>query len=110
MATIDDKRSDVVNGAALAAILAAAVGAFAIGFIVILNETAVFAAPALYGPAGGVSGRTTFAAAIWLMAWVVLHTAWKNRQLNAGRVFAAALVLILLGILLCFPPVWRLVE
>ena len=55
----------VTNGAALAAFLGAGIGAFAMGMIVILNEVGWFAAPALYGPAGGVSGRTTFAVVIW---------------------------------------------
>src|SRR3546814_11456369 len=54
------------NGAALAAILAAGIGAFAIGLVVIVNETGLLAVPALYAPAGGVSGRTTLAALIWL--------------------------------------------
>ena len=30
------------------------------GFLVIVNEADIFVAPALYPPAGGVSGRTTF--------------------------------------------------
>jgi hypothetical protein len=48
--------------------LAAGIGAVAMGFFVILNEAGVFAAPALYGPAGGVTGRTTFATLVWLAA------------------------------------------
>ena len=52
-----------INGATMAAILSAGIGAFAVGFVVILNEAGLFTAPALYGPAGGVSGRTTIAIA-----------------------------------------------
>jgi hypothetical protein len=96
------------NGAALAAFMAAGIGAFAVGFFVILNEAGLFAAPALYGPAGGVSGRTTFAVLTWLVAWGVLHTRWKNRRLPSTRVLTAALVLIGLGVLGTFPPVWAL--
>ena len=102
------KRSDLTNGAALAAFLGAGVGAFAMGFFVIVNEAGLFVAPSLYGPSGGVSGRTTFAAVVWLIAWAVLHGRWKHRQLAAGPVYAGTLALVGLGIVLTFPPVWGL--
>ena len=110
MATMDDKREAVTNGAALASFLAAGIGAFAVGFFVIVNETGLFAAPALYGPAGGVSGRMTFAAVVWLIGWAVLHSRWKNRELESRRVYAATLVLITVGVILSFPPVWQIVS
>jgi hypothetical protein len=96
------------NGAAVAAILSAAVGASAVGFFAVANEMGIFASPALYVPAGGLSGRTTLAAATWLIAWLFLHWRWKNRELEPRRVFTAALVLIAAGILATFPPVWWL--
>ena len=97
------------NGAALAAFVAAGIGAFAMGLVVILNAADVFAAPALYGPAGGVSGRTTLATAIWLVAWAMLHRRWKNRSIDPRRACTVTLVLIALGLLLSFPPLWALV-
>ena len=97
------------DGAAVASFLAAAIGGFALGLIVILNEAGLFSVPALYGPAGGVSGRTTLAAAIWLLAWALLHRRWKKREMETNRVMAAMSVLIGLGLLLTFPPVWKLV-
>lgn len=102
------ERAPIPNGAALAAFLGAGVGAFAMGVIVILNESALFVAPTLYGPAGGVSGRTTLATAAWLLAWGVLHRRWKGRQIESPRLFAVSLALIGTGILLCFPPLWKL--
>jgi hypothetical protein len=107
MAILEVERARA-NGAALAAYLGAGIGAFAMGLFVILNETGVFAAPALYGPAGGVTGRTTFAVVAWLIAWAVLHRRWKDRELAAGTVHAAAIGLILVGLVLTFPPVWAL--
>lgn len=99
---------EVPNGAAEASFLAAGIGAFAIGAVVILNEAGLFAAPTIYGPAGGVSGRTTVAAVIWLIAWAVFHQRWKNRSVQARRVNAITLILIGLGVLLCLPPLWKL--
>ena len=108
MATIQGHSEQVTNGAALAAFVAAGIGAFAIGFFVILNEAGLFTAPALYAPAGGVSGRTTFAVVVWLIAWAVLHNRWKWRQIESQRVHAVTFLLIALGLLLAFPPVWKL--
>ena len=111
MGTLDRPQSTAradANGAAVASILAAGLGAFAVGFFVVLNEAGVFAAPTLYGPAGGVSGRTTFAVLAWLAAWAVLHARWKGREISPGRVFRLALVLIGAGMLGTFPPLWGL--
>lgn len=96
------------NGAALAAFLGAGIGAFAMGLTVILNEAGLFAAPAIYAPAGGVTGRTTLAAVIWLIGWAVMHRRWRGRQVEPRRVFAITLILTGLGVLLTFPPVWKI--
>lgn len=98
----------IANGAALASFLGAGIGAFVMGVIVILNEAGLFAAPAVYAPAGGVTGRTTLAALIWLIGWAVLHSRWKGRQIESRRVNTATVLLIGLGVVMTFPPVWGL--
>ena len=108
MASTSLSMSREVNGSAMAAFLGAGIGAFAMGAVVLLNEAGIFAAPTLYAPAGGVSGRTTLATIVWLIAWAVLHTRWKAREIAAGRVGALTLILIALGVLGTFPPVWGL--
>ena len=96
------------NGAAMAAVLAAGIGSLAMGAFVLLNEAGLFTAPALYGPAGGVTGRTTFATIVWLLAWSVLHARWKSREVAPGPVFTWTVVLVVLAILGTFPPLWGL--
>ena len=108
MAGTEIDRDVGTNGAAMAAILAAGVGAFAMGLVVILNEAGVFAAPSLYGPAGGVSGRTTIAVVIWLGAWAVLQSRWKGRHVESRRVSTTTMILTAVGLVLTFPPVWGL--
>lgn len=98
------------NGAAMAAFLAAGVGAFALGLFVVLHESGLFSAPSLYGPAGGLSGRTAFAVVTWWIAWGFAHRAWRGRSVDARRVFTVTLVLIALGLVATFPPVWPLFE
>lgn len=98
------------NGAAMASVLAAGIGAFAMGLFVILNEAGLFAAPTLYGPAGGVTGRTTFATLVWLAAWGMLHARWRTREIAPRAVSALALILVAVGLLGTFPPLWALVS
>jgi hypothetical protein len=100
--------SGVSNGAALAAFLGAGIGALGLGLIVFLNELGVFEVPALYGPSGGVTGRTAAGVVIWLVAWAILHSRWKDRRMEPTGPFVMALILIAVGFLLCFPPVWHL--
>ncbi|HEX6133491.1 MAG TPA: hypothetical protein VFZ24_05995 [Longimicrobiales bacterium] len=108
MSTAETSTGVLPNGAALAAFLAAGIGAFAMGLVIILNEIGVFTAPSLYEPAGGVTGRTAIAVVIWLIAWAVLHNRWKGRDMQARGIHAATLLLAALGIVLAFPPVWSL--
>jgi hypothetical protein len=96
------------NGAIWAAIMASGVGSFALGLVVILSELGLPLAPSLYPPAGGVSGRTTIAALVWIISWVVLHRRWRHQHVEGGRVTAIAVLLILLGLLGVFPPTWGL--
>ena len=108
MDVMEDTNKEVTNGAAMAAFLAAGIGSFALGLIVILNTMGLLSVPALYGPAGGVSSRTTLAVVIWLAGWVVLHRRWKDQQIEPRRIQILSLILIGLSILLTFPPVWSL--
>jgi hypothetical protein len=109
MATVSHSQSLALvttNGAAMAAVLGSGVGSFAVAVFVLLNEAGLFAAPTLYGPAGGVTGRTTFATIVWLLAWGVLHMRWKSRDVAPGPVLASTVGLVVLGIIGTFPPVW----
>ena len=97
-----------VNGSAMAAFLGGGIGAFAMGAVVLLNEAGLLVAPTLYAPAGGVSGRTTLATILWLIAWAVLHNRWQEREIAPGRIGAVTLILTALGVLGTFPPLWSL--
>jgi hypothetical protein len=55
-----------------------------------------------------VSGRTTLAIVVWLIAWGILHLRWRNRQLDGGRTSMICLMLIAGGLIATFPPLWGL--
>jgi|SRR5579864_4659363 len=96
----------IPNGFGAAAVLGAGIGGFALAVIAIAADRV----PALgrvldfYKPTGPLSGVTTTALAIWLIAWAFLHARWQNRNVALGSIAAAAVILFVLGVLLTFPP------
>ncbi len=100
------------NGAAAAAILAAAIGCFVIGLMTLGAEISPALKNALtwYNPAGPLSGKTGVGVIVWLIAWVVLHNLWKGRDVNFRTVGIVVAILLLLGFLLTFPPVFMAFE
>lgn len=106
---MENTGKNITNGAAMAAFLAAGIGSFALGLIMIFHTTDLFSVPAVYEPSGGVSGRTTLAVVIWLVGWVVLHRRWKDQQFESGRIQVVGWILIVLGLLFTFPPFWDLI-
>ncbi|HEV8339962.1 MAG TPA: hypothetical protein VGR25_09965 [bacterium] len=97
------------NGPAAAAILAAGAGTFTIGLMTTLAEAFAGLRNALmwYAPSGPLSGKTGVGIIVWLIAWVALATAWKGRDVNIGRVVTWTFVLLLLGFVGTFPPVFE---
>lgn len=96
----------VPNGGSMAAVLASGIGSFAVGIFVLLHASGLFSAPALYTPAGGVSGRTTFALLVWGASWWVLQRRWKERFVSPRRVLVATLAMVAVSLLATFPPFW----
>lgn len=97
--------TDKPEGPIAAAILAAGIGALAMGVLTTLAEasTSIKDSLNLYDPVGPLSGKTIGAVIIWLVAWVVLHMIYRTKVVNSGKELAASLVLIGLGVLGTFP-------
>jgi len=95
------------SGPGAAAILAAGVGCFALAVLAIAGDKSALVKSSLifYRPTGPLSGVTTVATFIWLLAWAILEWRWRKREVAAGRVNALALALLALGLVLTFPPV-----
>lgn len=95
------------NGSGAAAILAAGIGAFLVAVFAILADqcAAIKSAMIFWKPTGPLSGVTTCAIALWLASWAILHLRWRNRSVALERVNAAAFGLLILGLLLTFPPI-----
>jgi len=104
------QQKNLTNGPAAAAILSAGIGSMALGLFTTLAEAIVSVINALvfYNPVGPLSGKTTLAVVAWLVAWIVLGSLWKNKQVSFGGVFATSLILIVLGLIGTFPPFYEM--
>lgn len=99
-------QASLTNGSGAAAILAAGIGAFALAVLATAGDTSAQIARSLifYKPTGPLSGVTTAAILIWLFTWGILEWRWRNKTVPAGRINAAALILLGVSFLLTFPP------
>jgi hypothetical protein len=103
---MSDQRQSIANGPIAAALLACAIGCFALGAIAVAADGSKRLASSLifYRPTGPLSGVTTIALAVWLLSWAVLAARWKNKTLAFSKVGMVAFVFLALGLLLTFPP------
>lgn len=98
------------NGDAVAAIVAAAIGSLVLG---IFTAGAEFSAGfktalTLSAAVGPLSGKTVFAVVVWAVAWISLHQMWKGQDKDLGKWLRVSWVLLALGFLLTFPPVFTM--
>jgi len=100
----------IPNGPGGAAILAAGIGSAAVGIVTLAAEVseAIHDLLNFYGPVGPLSGKTTVAIIIWLVAWYILSSMWRTKTVAMRQVNLAAFLLLAVGLLLTFPPVWGL--
>jgi hypothetical protein len=98
--------ANLPTGRAAAAILAAGVGSAALGVLALTADASATAKQILtfYRPTGALSGVTTTAILLWLGVWFGLTRRWHARQIELKRINQGALVLLVIGILLTFPP------
>src|SRR5690242_5269220 len=73
-----------VNGPAMAALVAAGIGSFALGLFIVLAEAipAVSTFMNFYNPVGPLAGKSTYAVLAYLVSWGVLALLWKEREIN----------------------------
>ena len=97
------------NGEAAAAIVAAGVGCAVFGILVVLValSTAMETLLTFFAPVGSLSGKTIVAVGVWLISWLALHRAWKDKHLDQRKTFTAAAILVGLGVLGTFPPFYE---
>lgn len=97
------------DGVAVAAIFSAALGCAVIGIATVLVEAnpSIKTALTWCAQAGPLSGKTGIGVMVWLVAWPLFHRLLKNREVDFDRSWKRSLVLIIIGLLGTFPPVFE---
>ena len=100
------------NGPVAAAFLAAGIGAFTLGLLTTGAAASEALANALRWstPVGPLSGKSTGAVIVWLVAWAVLGPRWRGKEVAFAPVYRWTLILLALGLLLTFPPFFEAFE
>jgi len=98
---------DYPNGSGAAAMLAAGIGSFLVALFALIADKspAVKSLMIFYRPTGPLSGVTTCAIVAWLLVWFILDRRWSGKTVAVGRLRTAAFALLILAVLLTFPPI-----
>jgi hypothetical protein len=107
---VDTDTTDRPEGPISAAILAAGIYAVALGLLTTLAEASTSFKDnlALSDKVGPLSGKTIYAVAVWIVAWVVLHFVLRDKEVESRRVLGITLVLIAIGVVGTFPIFFQL--
>ncbi len=100
---------DKPEGPVAASIIAAGIGALALGIFTTLAEASesikeFFEWSVRVGP---LSGKTISAVGVWLVAWALLHFVMRGKPYETRRAMVISLVLIGLGVLGTFPTFFQ---
>lgn len=104
--------AQVKLGAASAAFIASGIGCFLIGLLTTLAELSPGLKTALTWSAtvGPLSGKTGVGVIAWVISWVVLHRLLQDKNTDFGKALTVTLILLGLGLLLTFPPLFQLLA
>jgi hypothetical protein len=110
MATTFEKETRLVNGPPAAALLAGGIGSAVLGIVTTLAEASEGAAAAMRWSTavGPLSGKVGITVIVYLIAWAVIHFAWRDKDVNFNQVATIAFILLAIGLLGTFPPVFEL--
>jgi hypothetical protein len=103
--TVNISAADRAMGASM---IASGVGSLVLGIAIVLAEANAGIKSFLTWSSGvgPLSGKTGVAVIAFVISWVVLHYAFQRRAMTLTASFVITVVLLVLGLLLSFPPVF----
>ncbi|MFO7644183.1 MAG: hypothetical protein R6W95_07350 [Desulfosarcina sp.] len=109
---VKQSASTQIDGRISAAIVASGIGCLVIG---LLTTGAVISEGLKnilnwWNPAGPLSGKTSVGVIVWLVTWAIFHFLWKDQEAEVKKTMTITLILIALGFVLTFPPVFEAFE
>jgi hypothetical protein len=91
-------------------LVSAATGCFSIGLFYLLGDKSATCNHLLsiYPASGALSGVLVLGLLVWLLCWAVLARRWSSRPPNVATAIRMSILLLLVSLLLTFPPFVRL--
>ncbi len=101
---------DTAFGFAAATLIAGGFGAGLFGIVTFISERWVSTQKGLTlsSAVGPLSGKIAVALVGWLVVWAILFVAMRGRNVSERMTYWAIGAMIAIGLLLTFPPVWKL--
>lgn len=109
----DDKKAPIAIEQEIgAAFVASGVGSMVLGLATVLAEISEPIRSSLFWirQGGPLSGETCLAVIAFVFSWGILTIAFKKHPIRLRTSFVIALALVSIGLLLTFPPIFRLVA
>jgi hypothetical protein len=93
-----------------ASMIASGIGSVVLGILVVLAEANVQIKNALAwsSAVGPLSGKTSLMILAFVVSWAVLHYVFQRRAVRLTASFIWTVILLALGLVLTFPPVYTL--
>jgi hypothetical protein len=105
---VENTEVSVAEQAVGASMVASGIGSLVLGIAVVLAEVSPGAKAFLTWSkgVGPLSGKSSVAVIAFLVSWAILHYAFQRRAISLTTSFIITVVLLVLGLLLTFPPVF----
>jgi len=97
-----------MESAVSAAFIASGIGSIVLGLTIVGAEVNANIKSFLtfIGAVGPLSGKTTLAVIGFVVSWIILHFVFRNRPMKLATGFIITVILLVVGLLLSFPPVF----
>lgn len=105
-----DEIQDRTFGFAAATLIGGGFGVALFGVITFISERWIStqAGLTLTTSVGPLSGKATYAVIGWLIGWAVLAIVLRSRIVSERATYWVTAILVAVGFLLTFPPIWKL--
>lgn len=108
--TSEESQASTLESAVGAAFIASGIGSVVLGLTVIGAEANpnINRALTFNSGVGTLSGKTIVTVIVFAVSWVILDIIFRDRPMKLASSFVITLVLLAIGLLLTFPPVFLL--
>jgi hypothetical protein len=98
------------NGPVAAALLAGGIGSAVLGLATLSVEASEVVKTSLnwYSPVGPLMGKSSLGIIAFFLSWIILNYIWKGKETDFNRIATVAIVLVAIGLIFTFPPVWSI--